>query len=91
MLYRILTEDKNRDRVINYVSKYFKGFTVFTALGYWQGKQEPSLIIEIESDLQYARDMVIDVCEHINHENNQECCLMQMIPVTTFYIKGKTI
>jgi len=47
MLMRIITEDWDTDAIIKCVSDTFMGFTWYRANGVWDGKTEPSLIIEI--------------------------------------------
>jgi len=40
-------EDK---KAIKAISDQFEGFTAFKGLGYWQGKSEKTLIVEIETE-----------------------------------------
>lgn len=76
MLNRIITENKNKDRVIKLVQKFFSGFTLIEATGYWQGKPEKALIIEVDckTDLE-----AIWLCEQIKLLNGQDCVLLQRI------------
>ena len=67
--YRIYTEDKNRDTIINYVSKEFDGFTVYTGVGYWRGRQEDCLVIEI---LGGEAEIVRKTAHWICRNNSQE-------------------
>lgn len=48
MLYRIVTEDKNRERIIRAVSAKFDGFTLLPTTGFWRGTREKSIVIEID-------------------------------------------
>jgi len=48
--YKIYTERKNMRWLTTMISEYFGGFTVLKALGYWQGKPEKSVCIEIITD-----------------------------------------
>lgn len=83
MLYRILTENKNHDKTIWLVSEHFDGFTVITATGYWQGKPEHSLIIEIGPDAKMgdgdARTQIEKLAYAIKKQNGQQAVLVQRI------------
>lgn len=48
MLYRIITENKNKTDICRIVSLSFNDFTVYETIGYYNGKQESSLVIEID-------------------------------------------
>lgn len=80
MLYRILTEDKNRDGIVGIIKECFTGFTLIPAIGYWQGIKENSLIIEINaSSLDEYRINVI--AKQIKILNNQQAVMVQQIDV----------
>ena len=81
MFYRIITEDKNRVRIESWVGVFFDGFTVYPAQGYWKGKRENSLIIEIDvsPDDPKRVSMLAYALKYINH---QEAVLVQEIPCT---------
>jgi D-alanine-D-alanine ligase-like ATP-grasp enzyme len=55
MIYKLYVGSNNKTKklestkAINITSKRFQGFTTYQAKGYWQGKAEKTLIIEIES------------------------------------------
>lgn len=49
MLVRIITERKNVRWIYELVSEFFPSFTVYKAVGFWQGKREKSLVIEIDT------------------------------------------
>ncbi len=80
MLYRILTEDKNRPAIVDIVRKHFDGFTLIPAIGYWQGQEERSLIIEIDTPTKCAMHIVAD---EIAYVNKQQAVIMQEIDSTT--------
>jgi hypothetical protein len=46
-VYRIYTEDADRDRLVELVSRQFESFTLHQTTGYYKGKPENSLVIEI--------------------------------------------
>jgi len=55
MLYRLYVGSNNKtkkleeSKAVKITSKQFEGFTAYKGLGYWQGKKERCLMIEIES------------------------------------------
>ena len=75
MLYRLYTEDINRRKVEVLVAKYFEGFTIIPATGYWQLKREQTIIIDIEGEegnLIGCYESVKSLCNDIKHLNKQE-------------------
>ena len=80
MFYRIITEDKNRVRIESWVGIFFDSFTAYPAQGYWKGKRENSLIIEIDvsPDDPKRVSMLADALKYINH---QEAVLVQRLEV----------
>jgi hypothetical protein len=46
-IYRIYTEEKNKKAIVGLVAKQFEGFTLQPTLGYYRGKAEKSIVIEI--------------------------------------------
>jgi len=47
VLYRIYTEDINRENIIGLVAEQFSNFTIIKGDGHWGDQQEKSLIVEI--------------------------------------------
>jgi hypothetical protein len=78
--HRILTEDVNRQAIIEILSKYFESFNVAETTGYWKGKAEKSLSIELIGSA-YAD--VRRASEEIRIANNQEAILI-------FSVTGKS-
>lgn len=79
--HRILTEDINRSDVIGIVAKHFDAFTVTLTWGYWKGKAEPALDIElIGAAYADARRVALE----IKDANKQESVLL-------FSVQGKSI
>ena len=78
MLYRILTEHKRRDKIIGIVAGQFNSFTLIDGLGYWKGKPEKALIIEIAAGIS-ERETIAELCRTINRVNAQECTLLQEV------------
>ena len=76
--YRIYTEDKNPEKIKKILSKYFDGFTLYKAQGFWRLQKENTLVIEILGASEII-DKVNKVAKRIKSENNQEAVLVQKI------------
>ena len=78
MLYHIYTENINKHAIEHIVSKFYDGYTIIETTGYWQGKQERSLIIEIlTSD---SESTVINaIAARIKRANSQHSVLVAKI------------
>jgi hypothetical protein len=46
-IYRIYTEEKNKKAIVNLIGRQCDSFTLQSTLGYYQGKAEKSIVIEI--------------------------------------------
>ena len=82
MLYRILTEDKNRLDVQMIVADKFDDFTMLYGDRFYKGKPESALVIEIDTNRFNKRkecDKVIDIANQIRQINQQESVLVQQI------------
>lgn len=68
-LYRIYTERKyNIERI---ASKCFDGFTLFNVIGYWKGKREKAVCIEIIGQAKDYKQIKF-LASTIKRINNQE-------------------
>ena len=77
MLYRIYTENKNKNNIEKIVNKYYEGFTLVKSEGYWRLQKENSLIIEIvttDSD-----KLINNLAKEIKAVNKQKAVLVQKI------------
>lgn len=84
MIYRIYTEDKNRNKLEKIVATYFHGFTLIPSTGYWEGAKEESLIIEVVG---INEDTKIRQCaEAIKAVNEQQAVLVTCTPVECYTI-----
>lgn len=72
-MYRIYTEDKRRKQIERLVSASNQGFTLIPAIGYYQGKKEQSLIIEI---LQTTLVKAVKLAASIKRINRQSSVLV---------------
>jgi hypothetical protein len=83
VLYRLFTERKNVNTILRFVGQEFGGFTFYETVGYWQGKKERSLCIEIAVD-KVTADIplkISGICRTICSYNDQNCVLVQVIDV----------
>jgi hypothetical protein len=86
MLIRLLTEDVNRNAIVAIVSRYFDSFTLFSAVGYWQGKSEQSLCIEIDVSQDAPPNWLVRVeciASEIKTLCKQDAVLMQRVKTDT--------
>lgn len=85
MLYRILTEDKNREQVLKLVEAYLTGATVIQGHGLWQGQWENSLIIETSGETE-TKIAVKMLTQDIKKLNKQEAVLIQRLDCESYLI-----
>ncbi len=81
MLYRIFTEDVNREQIIRYVSRVFDGFTIYQTTGYWKGAKEASLVIEIIT--KKADKRIAMIAKSIKNYNKQQAVLVQVVKASS--------
>ena len=85
-MFRIYTEDVNREEIERIVSARFEGFTEIPAIGFWQGQRENSLVIEIStSDV----DAVKDIAESIRVFNHQTSVMVTESAEATTFVDGR--
>jgi hypothetical protein len=86
-LYRICTEDVNRDKTRAIIGKYFDGFTLLSGEGIWKGSRENALVVEIFGDGSPGESAVVSMlCEDIKAENRQEAVLLQVMEVRGYMV-----
>ena len=86
MLVRLFTEDTNRKAIVQTVSRYFESFTLFSAVGYWQGKPEQSLCVEIDVSKDAPSNWLVRVrciASEIKTLCRQDAVLMQRVQTQT--------
>lgn len=75
MLFKLYVGSNNttkvleKNKAIRITSKHFNGFTAYDGLGYWQGKPEASLIIEIETN---KKDGIKKLAQNLAKELKQQ-------------------
>ena len=82
LIYRVYTEDKNKREILRLVAKRFQSFTLQPTLGYYRGKPERSIVIEIVGA---AQREVNAVARFIGAMNGQKSVL-----VLTLHGRAKT-
>jgi len=81
MVYRIYTEKKNVKAISQIVSEHFDGFTILFGRGYWEGKPEKSMVIEIITDPIFQSTNRLDercinlICRKIKGLNRQDAVI----------------
>lgn len=78
VLYRIFTEDINQETIETIIAPMFPDFTMYPATGYWKGRKERSLIIEIEACSKDAHK-IERVALKIKEINGQMAVMLQKI------------
>lgn len=83
--YRIYTEDKE-DRIVEKIAyDNFDGFTILHGIGYWKGRIEKSIIVEILSEQNILHQVKI-CAQEIKRVNKQESVLVTETKVSETYI-----
>jgi acetolactate synthase regulatory subunit len=73
IIYRIYTEDKNRTRILRLASAHFDSFTVQPIDGYYQGKRERSIVVEIATA---SPRQIEELARQIRRMNGQKSVLI---------------
>jgi hypothetical protein len=84
-LYRIITENKNRDWLELHISKSFDGFSIIEQTGYWKNERESSLCIEIVTNFDVC--VLQRLCQEICRYNEQEAILLQELDCKAWLVK----
>ena len=77
-LYRIYTEDVNREEIERLAALHFDNFSINNQLGYWLGGREYSCVIEIYEPVAFyhAQQKVGKLAQAIKQANKQEAVLV---------------
>lgn len=79
-IYRICTEAKNVERIIEFAGNMFEGCSVWQGVGYWKGQREQSLMIEVFTDGDVGTELaVFEFAKNVKVINEQETVLVQEI------------
>jgi len=88
-LYRIYTERKNLPEIERILTQAgFDGFTILDAVGFWKGKAEYSVVVEIltEDDAQDFHVRVHKVAKTIKRVNAQDAVLITSSKVDSLLV-----
>ena len=77
MLYRIFTENKNKKAIEKIINKYYEGYTLYKAEGFWRLQKENSLIVEIITEDHATK--INKIAKEIKAKNKQQAILVQKI------------
>ena len=72
-VYRIYTEDFNRSKIIRLASKTFDSFTLQPTTGFYRGKPEKSIVLEI---VEAQQSEVTALANAIRRLNGQKSVLI---------------
>ena len=88
MLYRIFIEDFDRPTIVKLISRYFNGFTLLEGVGFYQGVQASSVVIEIDSNCQEynARARIDSLIKELKLKGNQAGVLLQIVPISSYFL-----
>ena len=82
-MYRILTEDKNRETIHEILKAHVKGYTITEGTGSWQGVEEKCLAIDLVGDTFLTAE---SIATEIKSRNEQESVLVLGILTTERWI-----
>jgi len=82
-MYRIYTEDKNRESIFRILDAEVDGYTVTPSIGCWKGQREASLAIDL---LGIPKSVAESIAKQIKAANQQESVLLLDIPVVAEFI-----
>ena len=86
MMYRLYigsnneTKELELDKIKQVVSRYYEGFTIILATGYWKGNEEKTAVVEISTN-----SWDTGVLHELKQELNQESIAYQILPELSFY------
>jgi hypothetical protein len=82
-MYRIYTEDKNRESIFRILDAEVDGYTVTPSIGCWKGQREASLAIDlVDTSVKTVRRIAALILE----ANHQESVLVVGLPSQSFFV-----
>jgi len=92
VIYRLYTEDINRDEILELTEKSFPEFSILTGQGSWQGQTENSLVIEIiqgnevDNILEAVDASIFLLAANIREMNDQQAVMVTKQPIQSFIV-----
>ena len=86
MMYRLYigsnneTKELELDKIKQVVSRWYDGFTVILATGYWKGNEEKTAIVDISTN-----SWDTGILHELKRELKQESIAYQILPELSFY------
>jgi hypothetical protein len=69
-IYRIYTQEKNRQKILKLVSKQFESFTVQPILGYYKNEEEKSIVLEIVGARSHEIERLAETIRKMNGQKS---------------------
>jgi hypothetical protein len=82
-MFRIYTEDRNRWKVKAILNRLFGSYTLLYGIGAWKGRNEHSMIIELDG---VSRVKVRQAACEIKKVNSQDAVMVQEIAAETQFV-----
>jgi hypothetical protein len=82
-MYRILTENKNVEGIRSLLGNLGLDFTFYYGDGSWHGRNEHSLLIELDRASERVAEKAARL---IKRSNSQQAVLLQEVPARSRYI-----
>lgn len=73
------------DKLVKLLDDTFSGYTVYETVGRWEGKNENSVIVEIEDERTEYDSMVEHMIGRLKLELNQQAIGYQRLPSIKFF------
>lgn len=78
------THDLEEEKILAIVSRYFDGFTAFEVVGYWKGKGERTLKVEVITDEPHTK--LVRVGRELKERLEQESVLLEVVETNAAFI-----
>ena len=87
-VFRICTEDKNREAIARILDSHVDGYALFYGTGCWKGQHEDSVSIDI---IGAERATVYAIADEIRIANEQESVLVYEIDAKAVFIDARSM
>lgn len=83
--FHIYTEDVNRKAIVRILDAHLTGYTIVSALGRWEGKNEPALEIRVIGGNR-ERVPIFDAAREIKRVNRQQSVLVTRETIASDFV-----